>query len=118
LVALTALFSDMLSASCAPTTATFSTLIQACGKARLDTKLLEIFDQIKDYDLKPNDEVDLLSSLLPDLHKLTPPKVFASMIMAFGHLGNFEEALRYFFAVEQAGLQQNELTYAAIITAA
>lgn len=54
---LTNFSSDMLSASCAPTTTTFSTLIQACGKARLDTKLLEIYEQMKDYDLKPNDEV-------------------------------------------------------------
>jgi pentatricopeptide repeat protein len=39
------------------------------------------------------------------------------MIFSFGLMGLYDEAIRHFFAVEQSGLHQSELTYASVITA-
>ncbi len=61
-----AIYSDMLAAGCEPTNASFAILIQTCGRSRDEGKMRELFDSMKDFGLRPNEEVYTVRA--PDTH--------------------------------------------------
>ncbi|KAA8495878.1 Pentatricopeptide repeat-containing protein [Porphyridium purpureum] len=83
----------------APNVQTYTSLIDACGKANKLEKMFEMF------------EIMCEDGVLPNAHTYT------CMIDAVGKAGDFELALSLFSSMRGAGIEPSEVTYTALLQA-